>query len=184
MNGGSAFLAHWVTAGRLTARRRSSGYPSRGPVLGKLPSVHNPLRSVAGRTLRGGFMSEVNDEVWIGDWVALLPLTLSTAEKHCLETIERLASPLGASFSQLSEDTEEIDLVDSLDRLEKGRKFISVLPPSFVGEETRYAITDTGKLWLKRCEAATNDSLLADDLVGLFHSFDEPLKRRFTAFAA
>src|SRR3954471_2650112 len=118
MNGGSAFLAHWVTAGRLTARRRSSGYPSRGPVLGKLPSVHNPLRSVAGRTLRGGLMSEVNDdEVWIGDWVALLPVTLSTAEKHCLKTIDRLASPLGASFSELSEDNaEEIDLVNSLNR--------------------------------------------------------------------
>ena len=131
-------------------------------------------------------MSEVNDDkVWIGDWVALLPVTLSTTEKRCLETIERLASPLGASFSQLSEDNaEEIDLVDSLDRREKERKFIAVHPPSFVGEETCYTITDTSKLWLKRCEPCTNDFQLADDLVGLFHSFDEPLRRRFTAYAA
>jgi len=65
-------------------------------------------------------MSEVNDdEVWIGDWVALLPVTLSTAEKHCLETIEQLASPLGASFAELSAvfkaeaNAVEIDLADT-----------------------------------------------------------------------
>jgi len=136
-------------------------------------------------------MSEVNDdEVWIGDWVALLPVTLSTAEKHCLETIEQLASPLGASFAELSAvfkaeaNAVEIDLADTLDRLEEEQEFIAAHPASFVGEETRYATTDTGKLWLTRCEASTNDSHLADDLVGLFHSFDEPLKRRFTAYAA
>ena len=136
-------------------------------------------------------MSEVNDdEVWIGDWVALLPVTLSTAEKHCLETIEQLASPLGASFAELSAvfkaeaNAEEIDLADALNRLEEERKFIAAHPASLVGEETCYTITDTGKLWLKRCEACTSDSRLPDDLVGLFHSFDEPLKRRFTAYAA
>jgi hypothetical protein len=109
------------------------------------------------------------------DWVALLPVTLSDAERRCLVTIEQLGSYItGAPYTAIDPDT--------LSALE-AREFLAPHRERVMGPWV-YQLTETGRLWLKRCTENTGEYELADELTAMFNSFDEATQWGFAKFAA
>jgi hypothetical protein len=97
-------------------------------------------------------------------WVAQLPVALTAAEKRCLSTIARFGSYLSGSSTGF-----EPDVLAALEE----REFL-LCRRDRAGGPLISAVTETGKMWLKRCSEPT----LSDDLTALFNSLDEPVQRR------
>jgi hypothetical protein len=74
-----------------------------------------------------------------GDWVALIPVTLSDAEKRCLETIEQLGSYTPWPGSTV--DPEALEALEESEFLTAHRRDGALV----------YSLTETGRLWLKGC---------------------------------
>jgi len=91
-----------------------------------------------------------------GAWVALLPVSLSDAEKQCLEAIARL----GSFAVDTATYPEEIDRLEERGFLRRERR-----GETFSRGRSRndgfdvYQLTELTKLWLQGCSRARNGGI-------------------------
>ena len=73
-------------------------------------------------------------------WIAMIPISLSGAEKHCLEVIDRFGEYIdSAGYSTI--DPEVLQELEERDFIAVGRR---MTPGSLV-----YSLTDIGRFWLR-----------------------------------